>query len=106
MAKYLFEARYTAAGERGGCPRRRDRAASGGRESVCQCRRQARGDVFRFRRRGCVCDRGHARQRGGCCAGLAVNQAGTATTNTVVLMTPEEVDAAGKKSIDYTPPKA
>ena len=36
---------------------------------------------------------------------LAVNRGGTATVNTVVLMTAEEVDAAGKKAIAYTPAK-
>jgi uncharacterized protein with GYD domain len=35
---------------------------------------------------------------------LAVNQAGGASTNTVVLMTPAEVDEAAKKSIAYRPP--
>lgn len=35
---------------------------------------------------------------------LAVNQAGGASTNTVVLMTPAEVDAAAKKSVAYRPP--
>jgi uncharacterized protein with GYD domain len=35
---------------------------------------------------------------------LAVNVAGTAKVQTTVLMTPEEVDQAIKKSIDYRPP--
>jgi uncharacterized protein with GYD domain len=35
---------------------------------------------------------------------LAVNQAGGASTSTIVLMTPAEVDAAAKKSIAYRPP--
>jgi uncharacterized protein with GYD domain len=35
---------------------------------------------------------------------LAVNQAGGASTTTVVLMTPAEVDAAAKKSVSYRPP--
>ena len=36
---------------------------------------------------------------------LAVNQDGMATTNAIVLMTAEEVDAAGNKTIAYSPPK-
>ncbi len=35
---------------------------------------------------------------------LTVNAGGAATTKTVVLLTPEEVDAAAKRSVDYRPP--
>ena len=35
---------------------------------------------------------------------LAVNQSGSASTKTVVLLTPEEMDAATKKTIAYRPP--
>ena len=37
---------------------------------------------------------------------LAANAAGGASTKTVVLLTPEEVDAAAKRSVDYRPPGA
>ena len=37
---------------------------------------------------------------------LTVNAAGGATTKTVVLLTPEEVDAAAKRSVEYRPPGA
>ena len=37
---------------------------------------------------------------------LTVNGAGGAVVNTVVLMTPEEVDAAARRSVDYQPPGA
>ena len=35
---------------------------------------------------------------------LAVNAAGAAQLRTVPLITPEEMDAAAKKSVDYRPP--
>ena len=35
---------------------------------------------------------------------LAVNASGAATVRTTVLLTPEEIDQAAKKSILYTPP--
>lgn len=35
---------------------------------------------------------------------LAVNGSGGATVRTTVLLTPEEVDAAAKRSVDYRPP--
>ena len=37
---------------------------------------------------------------------LTVNAAGGATVKTVVLLTPEEVDAAAQRSVDYVPPGA
>lgn len=37
---------------------------------------------------------------------LTVNAAGGATVKTVVLLTPDEVDAAAKRSVDYRPPGA
>jgi uncharacterized protein with GYD domain len=37
---------------------------------------------------------------------LTVNAAGGAVIKTTVLLTPEEVDAAAKRSVDYRPPGA
>ncbi len=37
-------------------------------------------------------------------AGLTVNATGLATVRTVVLLTPEEVDAAARTSVQYRPP--
>ena len=37
-------------------------------------------------------------------AALAVNQAGGASVKTIVLMSPEDIDKAGKKDVDYRPP--
>ncbi len=37
---------------------------------------------------------------------LTVNATGAATVKTVVLLTPDEVDAAAKRSVDYRPPGA
>ena len=37
-------------------------------------------------------------------ASIAVNTAGGATSEVVVLLTPEDIDAASKLSVDYRPP--
>lgn len=37
---------------------------------------------------------------------LTVNASGAVTVRTTVLMTPEEVDAAAQRSVDYRPPGA
>jgi hypothetical protein len=40
----------------------------------------------------------------GDCGRLAVNRSGGATAVTVATITPEEMDKAGKKAVDYRPP--
>jgi uncharacterized protein with GYD domain len=37
---------------------------------------------------------------------LAVNSSGAVNVKTVVLMTPEEIDEASKRTVDYRPPGA
>jgi hypothetical protein len=38
-------------------------------------------------------------------AALAVNAAGGATVQTTVLLTPEQIDDAAERSVDYRPPR-
>ena len=105
MAKYLFEARYTAEGVKGlvrdgGTGRRaaveKACVSAGGKLEAMYF---AFGDVDAY----VVADLPD--NVSAAALALAVNQAGAATTHTVVLMTAEEVDAAGKKAIAYSPPK-
>jgi uncharacterized protein with GYD domain len=105
MAKYLFEARYSAEGVKGlvrdgGTGRRAaiDKAcvSAGGKLEAMYF---AFGDVDAY----VVADLPD--NVSAAALALAVNQAGAATTRTVVLMTAQEVDAAGKKSVAYSPPK-
>jgi uncharacterized protein with GYD domain len=42
--------------------------------------------------------------RSAAAASIAVNAAGGATSDVVVLLTPEDIDAAAKLSVDYRPP--
>ena len=105
MAKYLFKGSYTSAGaggllEHGGVARR---------DSVKKLAESLGGSIesmyFAF---------------GGCDAyvvaelpdnsaaaafSLAAGASGGATVETVVLLTPEEIDSASKKSADYHPPR-
>lgn len=105
MAKYLFEARYSAEGAKGlvrdgGTGRRaaveKACVSAGGKLEAMYF---AFGDVDAY----VVADLPD--NVSAAALALAVNQAGVATTHTVVLMTAEEVDAAGKKAIAYSPPK-
>ena len=104
MAKYLFQASYTEKGleglfKDGGSKRREDVAkAIKGMGGTLEAFYYAFGytDVF------CI-----AELPGNVDAGafaLRVAAAGGATLKTTVLITPEEIDEAVKKAIDYRPP--
>ena len=106
MPKYLIEASYTLEGVKGvqsaGGSSRRDAVAKvaesvGGR---LDCFYFAFGDHDVYT----VVDLPD--NESAAAVALAVNAAGGAAVRTVVLLTPEEVDAAAKRSVDYRPPGA
>ena len=104
MAKFLVKASYVAAGVKGvqsaGGTSRRDAVANmaeglgGSLESFYF----AFGDTDAY----VVLDLPD--NRSAAAASIAVNAAGAATSEVVVLLTPEEIDAAAKLSVDYRPP--
>jgi uncharacterized protein with GYD domain len=104
MAKYLVKASYTAEGAKGvqsaGGTSRRDAVAKmaeglgGSLESFYFAFGGTDGYV--------VLDLPD--NRSAAAASLAVNAAGGATSEVVVLLTPEDIDAAAKLSVDYKPP--
>jgi len=104
MPKYLFEARYTAEGAKGlvreGGSGRRDAVAKmmEGLGGKLEAFYYAFGDVDLY----FIVDMPD--NVSVAATALAVNQAGGATLKTVVLLTPEDMDKAGKKSVAYRPP--
>ena len=104
MAKYLFEARYTAEGAKGvaregGTGRRATIAKM--TESVggkLEAFYYAFGDIDAY----VVVDVPDAISAAA--VALAVNQGGGASVKTVVLISPEDMDKAGKKAVDYRAP--
>ena len=104
MPKFLFEASYTLDGVKGvqskGGTSRRDAVASvaesvGGRLESFH---------FAFGDRDAYVVVDLPDNESATAVALTVNAAGGATVRTVVLLTPEEVDAAAKRSVDYRPP--
>jgi len=104
MPKYLFEGKYGVEGAKGvaregGSGRRQAIAAMceglGGKLEHLYF---AFGDVDAF---GIV---DLPNNEAAAAASLAINQSGLSSVKVVVLMTPEEVDAAGKKSVSYRSP--
>ena len=104
MAKYLLEASYTLDGVKGV-------QAGGGtsrRDAVEQVAQSVGGQLehfyFAFGDRDAYVIVDLPDNESAAAVALTVNASGGATVKTVVLLTPEEVDAAGKRSVDYRPP--
>ncbi|MGO4872805.1 MAG: GYD domain-containing protein [Roseiarcus sp.] len=104
MPKYLFEAHYTAAGAKGVAKE----GGTGRRTAIAKMAEALGGKLesFYFAFGGVdayvVVDAPD--NVTAAAVALAVNQSGAASVKTVVLITPEEMDKAGKKTVDYRPP--
>jgi uncharacterized protein with GYD domain len=104
MAKYLFEANYTQQGLKG--------VQSGGgssrRDAIAQMAEGVGGKLesfyFAFGERDAYVIVDLPDNESATAVALAVNSAGGAAVRTVVLLTPEEVDAAAQRSVSYRPP--
>src|SRR3954454_19674205 len=106
MPKFLFEASYTQDGvkgvQRAGGSSRRDAIAkmTEGIGGKLESFYFAFGDTDAY----VIVDAPDT--EAATAVALAVNASGGATVKTVVLLTPEEVDAAAQRSVDYRPPGA
>lgn len=104
MPKFLFEASYTQDGIKG-------IQSSGGtsrRDAVAQVAESVGGQLesfyFAFGDRDAYVVVDLPDNESASAVALTVNAAGGATVRTMVLLTPDEVDAAAKRSVDYRPP--
>jgi uncharacterized protein with GYD domain len=104
MPKYLFTASYTSEGvkgiQTGGGSRRREvigalTEALGGRLEAF---------YFAFGERDVYSIVDLPDNETATAVALTVNASGATSVQTTVLLTPEEVDSAAKRSVDYTPP--
>src|SRR5918912_2234490 len=104
MPKFLFEASYTVEGVKGlhrvGGSSRRD-AVTKAVESVGG---RLERFYFAFGDHDAFVIADLPDNQSATAVALAVSAAGGASVRTVVLLTPEEVDTAVKRSIDYRPP--
>ena len=106
MPKYLFEAMYTPEGVKG--------VQSGGgssrREAVAHVAESVGGKLesfhFAFGERDAYVIADLPDNEAAAAVALTVNASGAAGVKTTVLLTPEEVDAATQRSVDYRPPGA
>ena len=106
MPKYLFEVSYTLDGVKGV----RSEGGTGRRDAVVEVAESVGGTLesfyFAFGERDAYVILDLPDNESATAVALTVNAAGGAAVKTVVLLTPEEVDAAAKRSVDYRPPGA
>jgi uncharacterized protein with GYD domain len=106
MPKYLIEASYTLDGVKGV----QSAGGSSRRDAVANVAESLGGRLenfyFAFGDHDVYTVLDLPDNESAAAVALAVNAAGGASVRTVVLLTPEEVDAAAKRSVDYRPPGA
>ena len=104
MPRFLFEATYTVEGVKG----LRRQGGSGRREAVARAAHSVGGRLeqfyFAFGDHDAFVVAELPDNTSAAAFALAVSEAGGASVRTVVLLTPEEVDAAAKHSVVYQPP--
>lgn len=106
MPKFLFEAMYTQDGVRGV----QSAGGSSRRDAVAQVAESVGGKLesfhFAFGERDAYVIADLPDNESAAAVALTVNASGGANVKTVVLLTPEEVDAAAQRSVAYRPPGA
>jgi uncharacterized protein with GYD domain len=106
VPKFLFEASYTLDGVKGV----QSAGGSSRRDAVAQVAESVGGRLesfhFAFGDRDAYVIVDLPDNESATAVALTVNGTGGATVKTVVLLTPEEVDEAAKRSVEYRPPGA
>jgi len=104
MPKFLFEASYTLDGVKGV----QREGGSGRRDAVASVAESVGGRLesfhFAFGDRDAIVICDLPDNESAAAIALTVNATGGAMVRTVVLLTPEEVDEAAKRSVEYRPP--
>jgi uncharacterized protein with GYD domain len=106
MPKYLIQASYTVEGVKGV----QSAGGSSRRDAIAKVAESVGGRLesfyFAFGARDVYTIVDLPDNECAAAVALTVNAAGGASARTVVLMEPEEVDAAARRSVDYRPPGA
>jgi uncharacterized protein with GYD domain len=104
MPKYMIQASYTVEGVKGV----QSKGGSSRRDAVAEMVEGVGGSLeafyFSFGESDVVAIADLPDNAAATAIALTVNAAGGATTKTSLLMTPEEVDEAAQRSVEYRPP--
>jgi uncharacterized protein with GYD domain len=104
MGKYMFEAHYTPEGAKGVAKAGGSARRAAVEKSIASVGGRLETFYFAFGGSDAFVIADLPDNVSAAAMALAVNQSGMASTKTVVLLTPEEMDAASKKSVSYRPP--
>ena len=106
MAKYLFEATYTADGTKG----LQKEGGTNRSAAVKQMIESLGGEMecfyYTFGKSDAIVIANVPDNVTAVAAGIAINATGTVQVSTTILITPEDIDNAVKKSVSYRPPGA
>ena len=106
MAKYLIQASYTLEGVKGV----QSAGGTSRRDAIAKLAESVGGQIesfyFAFGDHDVYVIADFPDNESAAAVALTVTAAGGAAVRTVVLLTPEEVDAAAKRSVEYRPPGA
>jgi uncharacterized protein with GYD domain len=106
MPKFLLEASYTLDGVKGV----QSQGGSSRRDAIAKVAESVGGSLegfyFAFGDRDAYAIVDLPDNETAAAVALTVDASGGASVRTVVLLTPEEVDAAAKRTVDYRPPGA
>ena len=104
MGKYLFEAHYTTEGAKGVAKEGGSARRAAVEKAIASVGGRLESLYFAFGGSDAFVIADLPDNVSAAAMALAVNQSGMASTKTVVLLTTEEMDAAGKKNVSYRAP--
>ena len=104
MAKYLIEASYTSEGAKGLLKDGGSKRRSATEKTVKDVGGKLEAFYFAFGNRDALIIVDAPDHASIVATSLAVNASGAVRTRTTVLLSPEEIDQAAKKSVHYTAP--
>ena len=104
MPKYLLESSYSSEGAKGLLKDGGSKRRAAAEQTVKQVGGKLEAFYFAFGKHDAYIIVDVPDNVSAAAASLAVNASGAITTRTTVLLTPEEMDQATKKTIKYAPP--
>jgi len=106
MPLYLWEASYTADGTKGLLKEGGSKRRAAVQQAIEKVGGKLHAFYYAFGEADLCGSAEFPDHTSAAAVSLAVNAAGTATLRTTILLTPEEMDAAAKKTVSYRPPGA
>ena len=104
MGMYLFEAKYSVDGARGIAKDGGTARRAAVEKSIASVGGRLEAFYFAFGGSDAYVIAEIPDNVSAAAMALAVNQSGAASSKTIVLLTPQEMDAATKKTVKYSPP--